>query len=98
MLCPTNGLHQPGRWHRLPHVVISGFPAAEESQPNAQALSKPLQASYVLTNHWPKPATGPSSSPRAVELNYLLMGGATKYCGRVFFSVSLDRCEFLVNT
>lgn len=38
-----------------------GFPAAEESKPNAQALSKPLQASYVLTNHWPKTTIGPSS-------------------------------------
>lgn len=71
MLCPTNGLHQPERWPRFLHVVISGFPAAEESEPNAQALSKPLQASYVLTNHWPKTTIGPSSSPRAVDLNSL---------------------------
>ena len=64
MLCPTNGLHQPEHWPRLLHVVIPGFPAAEEGQPNAQALSKPPQASHVLTNHWPKPAIGTKLKPK----------------------------------
>ena len=99
MLCPTNGLHQPEHWPRLLHVVISGFPAAEEGQPNAQALSKPPQASHVLTNHWPKPAIGTKLKPKDCRIKlYLLMAGATKYCGQIFFSVFLDRCEFLVNT